>query len=92
MIAIKITIIDSDVEKNKALAQAALMATASIPVVFVLEEVTREDIIKKMDLKEELPVVAIDGKVMASGKLLDKDEFKKMFRDYYEASRKEAQS
>ncbi|NMB35290.1 MAG: thioredoxin family protein [Firmicutes bacterium] len=79
-------------EKNKALSQAALMATAGIPVVFVLEEVTRKDIIEKMDLKEELPVVAIDGKVVSSGKLLDKEELKKMFWDYYEASRKEAKA
>lgn len=83
--AIKITIIEPDEEKLKSLVSEALQATAGVPKVLTLEEITDEKIIAKFELPET-PAVVVNGEVKASGKFLDKKEFRKLFMDSLKAS------
>lgn len=82
-----VSIIDPDKEKCNAFAKEAALATAGIPVTFVVEEVTKDEKIKKFD-PPAIPAIAVDGKIKASGKYLTKEEIRKLLKEEFEASRK----
>ncbi len=84
-IAINITVIEPDAEKNRALAIKAAYATAGIPVTFTLDEVTNKDIIEKLNLPET-PAIAINGEVKVSGKFLEVKELKELYMENLKTS------
>lgn len=83
----KITVIDTDKEKCKALAKEAALATTVIPVTFIVDELTDDEIIKKLN-PPALPAIVIDGKIKSSGKYLTKVEIKEILKEEFEATRK----
>jgi len=83
--AIKVTIIEPDKKKIRALATDAARGTAGVPKIIVLEEVSDEKKIEKMDLPAT-PAIVINGELKSSGKILNKEEFRKLFLDYLQAA------
>lgn len=85
--AIKVTIIEPDKKIIRTLASDAARATSGVPKIVVLEEVSNEEKINKMNLPET-PAIAINGEIMSTGKILDREGFRKLFIDYLQAASK----
>jgi hypothetical protein len=84
--AIKVSIIEPDKKKIRVLATNASQGTAGVPKIVVLEEISDEKKIEKMNLPET-PAIVINGEVKSSGKILSTEEFRKLFLDYLQAAR-----
>jgi len=83
----KIFVLDPDLKKCTDLGREAALATAGIPEIFIVEEYSDEETIKKFN-PPALPAIIVDGKLKSSGKYLTKDEIKKILKEEFEASRK----
>lgn len=80
----KIFILDSDPVKCNDLGREAALATAGIPVTFIVEEYTDEETIKKFN-PSALPAIVVDGKIKSSGKYLTKKEIHQLLKEEFEA-------
>ncbi len=74
---ITIQVLGTGCPKCKKLAECAEMAARELGIEYKLEKVTQINEIMKFGVMMT-PALAIDGKVVSVGKLLNKDEIKKL--------------
>ena len=71
--SIRIAILESDREKSEELLKETIKAVTGLPVVTELSTIRDENKIKKFDIPET-PVLVINDKIKAYGRIPRKDE------------------